>query len=193
MCIFRYISLPSCLLTLFGFPRRRHGSKEWQMGPLYPPYDHRIARRHVYVLSGSHNDLTSFLHVGMEAVIFVGGVSLGQPATSIPLATVVGLICGLVCGFLIYSFASRTSKSSCLWSHTCLFTYYYSCSSHRLPDLHDQLHLAYWCRSLQPCHRRFPGAEVQHPVSTLCPRVITQKLIFFPQPRSRRRRCRCGG
>lgn len=45
----------------------------------------------------------------MEAVIFVGGVSLGQPATAIPLATVIGIICGLICGFLIYAFASRTS------------------------------------------------------------------------------------
>ena len=47
----------------------------------------------------------------MEAVIFVGGVSLGQPATSIPIATIVGLVCGLVCGYLIYAFASRTSES----------------------------------------------------------------------------------
>ncbi len=46
----------------------------------------------------------------MEAVVFVGGVSLGQSATAIPLAAIVGLICGLVCGFLIYYFASRTSK-----------------------------------------------------------------------------------
>ncbi|PIL27756.1 transporter [Ganoderma sinense ZZ0214-1] len=45
----------------------------------------------------------------MEAVIFVGGVSLGQPATSIPIATIVGLVCGLVCGYLIYAFASRTT------------------------------------------------------------------------------------
>ena len=45
----------------------------------------------------------------MEAVIFVGGVSLGQPATSIPIAAIVGLICGLICGYLIYAFASRTS------------------------------------------------------------------------------------
>ncbi|OBZ77887.1 Iron transporter FTH1 [Grifola frondosa] len=45
----------------------------------------------------------------MEAVVFVGGVSLGQPATSIPLAAIVGLICGLVCGYLIYAFASRTT------------------------------------------------------------------------------------
>jgi NhaP-type Na+/H+ or K+/H+ antiporter len=49
---------------------------------------------------------------GMEAVVFVGGVSLGQPATSIPIATIVGLLCGLIIGFLIYSFASRTSALS---------------------------------------------------------------------------------
>lgn len=46
----------------------------------------------------------------MEAVVFVGGVSLGQPATAIPIAAIVGLICGLICGYLIYAFASRTSK-----------------------------------------------------------------------------------
>ena len=47
----------------------------------------------------------------MEAVIFVGGVSLGQPATSIPIAAIVGIICGIIIGFFIYEFASRTSKS----------------------------------------------------------------------------------
>ncbi|KAJ7698669.1 iron permease FTR1/Fip1/EfeU [Mycena rosella] len=55
--------------------------------------------------------LITVLREGMEAVIFVGGVSLGQPATSIPIATIVGLICGLVVGFIIYSFASRTTLS----------------------------------------------------------------------------------
>lgn len=42
-------------------------------------------------------------------MVFVGGVSLGQPAVSIPIAAVVGLVCGLVCGYLIYAFASRTT------------------------------------------------------------------------------------
>lgn len=46
----------------------------------------------------------------MEAVVFVGGVSLGQPATSIPIAAIVGIICGVIIGFMIYEFASRTSK-----------------------------------------------------------------------------------
>ncbi|KAF8882183.1 iron permease FTR1 [Gymnopilus junonius] len=51
------------------------------------------------------------LREGLEAVVFVGGVALGQSATSIPIAAIVGLVCGLVCGFLIYEFASRTTLS----------------------------------------------------------------------------------
>jgi high-affinity iron transporter len=43
----------------------------------------------------------------MEAVVFVGGVSLGQPATAIPIAAIVGIICGLIIGYIIYAFASR--------------------------------------------------------------------------------------
>ena len=48
----------------------------------------------------------------MEAVVFVGGVSLGQPATAIPIAAIVGIICGLIVGFAIYQFASRSSTFS---------------------------------------------------------------------------------
>ncbi|EKM56527.1 uncharacterized protein PHACADRAFT_253706 [Phanerochaete carnosa HHB-10118-sp] len=58
--------------------------------------------------------LITVLREGMEAVIFVGGVSLGQPAASIPIAAIVGLVCGLICGFLIYSFASRTTLTAFL-------------------------------------------------------------------------------
>ena len=35
--------------------------------------------------------LITILREGIEAVVFVGGVSLSQPATSIPLATIVGI------------------------------------------------------------------------------------------------------
>ncbi|EEB87958.1 hypothetical protein MPER_14473, partial [Moniliophthora perniciosa FA553] len=45
----------------------------------------------------------------LEAVVFVGGVALGQPASSIPIATIVGIVTGLICGFLIYQFASRAT------------------------------------------------------------------------------------
>ncbi|KAA1476162.1 Ftr1 protein [Dentipellis sp. KUC8613] len=53
--------------------------------------------------------LITVLREGMEAVVFVGGVSLGQPAASIPIAAIVGLIVGLICGVLIYAFASRST------------------------------------------------------------------------------------
>lgn len=53
--------------------------------------------------------LITVLREGMEAVVFVGGVSLGQPATAIPIAAIVGIICGLVVGFVIYQFASRST------------------------------------------------------------------------------------
>jgi hypothetical protein len=51
------------------------------------------------------------LLLGLEGVIFVGGVSLGQPGTSIPIAVIVGILCGFLIGVLIYQFANRTSKS----------------------------------------------------------------------------------
>ncbi|KAM0748648.1 iron permease FTR1 [Meredithblackwellia eburnea MCA 4105] len=51
--------------------------------------------------------LITVLREGLEAVVFVGGVSLGQTARSIPLAAIVGLICGLIIGYLIYASSSR--------------------------------------------------------------------------------------
>ena len=54
--------------------------------------------------------LVVVLREGLEAVVFVGGVSLGQSAGSIPIAAIVGIICGLLCGFIIYAFASRAGK-----------------------------------------------------------------------------------
>lgn len=42
------------------------------------------------------------LREGLEAVVFIGGVGLGLPATSIPLAVVCGLGVGCFIGYLIY-------------------------------------------------------------------------------------------
>ncbi|KAK4701952.1 high-affinity iron transporter, partial [Phenoliferia sp. Uapishka_3] len=47
------------------------------------------------------------LREGLEAVVFVGGVSLGQSARAIPLAAIVGLICGLFIGWCIYKSSSK--------------------------------------------------------------------------------------
>ena len=42
------------------------------------------------------------LREGLEAVIFIGGVSLGLPATAFPIAVFSGILCGCVIGFFIY-------------------------------------------------------------------------------------------
>ncbi|MCJ1352268.1 MAG: high-affinity iron permease [Icmadophila ericetorum] len=39
---------------------------------------------------------------GVEAVVFVGGVSLGLPATEFPLPVITGILSGLLVGFLVY-------------------------------------------------------------------------------------------
>lgn len=44
----------------------------------------------------------TILREGLEAVVFIGGVSLGLPATSIPLPTVCGLLAGSAIGYIIY-------------------------------------------------------------------------------------------
>lgn len=87
----------------------------------------------------------------MEAVVFVGGVSLGQPATSIPLATIVGLICGLIVGFILYQFASRSGL------YLFLFAVNFSkrtLSSHNLPGGHDEPPPPHGCRPLLSRSRR---------------------------------------
>ncbi|KAH8110264.1 iron permease FTR1 [Phellopilus nigrolimitatus] len=58
--------------------------------------------------------LITVLREGMEAVVFVGGVSLGQSARSIPIAAIAGLAAGLACGALIYAFASRSTLTTFL-------------------------------------------------------------------------------
>lgn len=42
------------------------------------------------------------LREGLEAVVFIGGVGLGLPATSFPLAVICGLAVGCTIGYLIY-------------------------------------------------------------------------------------------
>ncbi|KAB8270216.1 iron permease FTR1/Fip1/EfeU [Aspergillus minisclerotigenes] len=49
------------------------------------------------------------LREDLEAVVYVGGVGLGQPATSFPLAVVGGLAAGILVGYIIYRFGRTTS------------------------------------------------------------------------------------
>ena len=58
--------------------------------------------------------LVTVLREGLEAVIFLGGVSLGQEAKSIPIAAIVGLLCGFSVGLLIWFFSHRRLNIRCV-------------------------------------------------------------------------------
>ncbi|BDD62311.1 hypothetical protein MAP00_007284 [Monascus purpureus] len=60
------------------------------------------------------------LREGVEAVVFVGGVSLGYPATAFPLPVVTGIIAGLTVGYLIYRGGNVMSIQIFLIASTCV-------------------------------------------------------------------------
>ncbi|CAK3857621.1 plasma membrane iron permease [Lecanosticta acicola] len=59
------------------------------------------------------------LREGLEAVVFIGGVGLGLPATSFPLAVICGLLAGVVIGYLIYRGGNTTKLQIFLTISTC--------------------------------------------------------------------------
>ncbi|OCL04112.1 iron permease FTR1, partial [Glonium stellatum] len=59
------------------------------------------------------------LREGLEAVIFIGGVGLGMPATAFPLAVVCGLGAGCLVGYLIYRGGNHASLQIFLIISTC--------------------------------------------------------------------------
>lgn len=63
--------------------------------------------------------LITTLREGLEGVVFIGGVSLGLPATSIPLPAIVGLFVGLLIGFLIFRSGNILSVRIFLVGSTC--------------------------------------------------------------------------
>ncbi|KAK6465256.1 plasma membrane iron permease [Scheffersomyces coipomensis] len=60
------------------------------------------------------------LREGLEAVVFVGGVGLSQPASSFPIPVIVGLICGVGVGALLYYFGASSSLQIFLIISTCI-------------------------------------------------------------------------
>ena len=57
---------------------------------------------------------------GVEAVVFVGGVSLGYPATAFPLPVFTGILTGLICGSFIYRGGNVMSIQIFLIASTCV-------------------------------------------------------------------------
>lgn len=59
------------------------------------------------------------LREGLEAVVFIGGVSLGTPATAFPLPVICGLLAGFACGYFIYRGGNYMSIQIFLIASTC--------------------------------------------------------------------------
>lgn len=51
------------------------------------------------------------LREGLEAVVFIAGVSFSAPATAVPLPVIVGLIAGCAVGYIIYKSVSNSLHS----------------------------------------------------------------------------------
>lgn len=64
--------------------------------------------------------LITTMREGVEAVVFVGGVSLGYPATAFPLPVITGIIAGLFTGWLIYRGGNVMSIQIFLIASTCV-------------------------------------------------------------------------
>lgn len=60
------------------------------------------------------------LREGLEAVVFVGGVSLGLPATAFPIPVITGILAGLLVGFLIYRGGNYMALQYFLVASTCI-------------------------------------------------------------------------
>jgi high-affinity iron transporter len=59
------------------------------------------------------------LREGLEAVVFIGGVGVGMPASSFPIAVITGLLCGILVGFIMYKGGNAFALQIFLIISTC--------------------------------------------------------------------------
>ncbi|WEW54684.1 high-affinity iron permease [Emydomyces testavorans] len=62
----------------------------------------------------------TILREGLEAVVFIGGVSLGVSASAIPIPTITGILAGFLLGFVIYKGGNFVPIQMFLIVSTCL-------------------------------------------------------------------------
>ncbi|KAI0113547.1 iron permease FTR1/Fip1/EfeU [Nemania sp. FL0031] len=60
------------------------------------------------------------LREGIEAIVFIAGVSFSAPATAVPLPVVIGLIVGSIVGYILYRSGTTTRLQYFLVASTCL-------------------------------------------------------------------------
>ena len=64
--------------------------------------------------------LVTVLREGLEAIVFIGGVTFTEQAKAIPAAVVVGVFCGLLVGYILYRGGNGMSLHRFFIGSTCL-------------------------------------------------------------------------
>lgn len=95
---------------------------KWR-GKLGQAMQHAEEKRSLSTLTGKYAllilPMITVLREGLEAMIFVGGVTFEAEGKSIPLAVVVGLLAGALVGFIIYRGGSRLALHRFFIASTC--------------------------------------------------------------------------
>ncbi|KAF9995384.1 high-affinity iron permease [Entomortierella chlamydospora] len=64
--------------------------------------------------------LVTVLREGLEAIVFIGGVTFTESAKAIPAAVIVGFLCGLLIGYILYRGGNRMNLHRFFTASTCL-------------------------------------------------------------------------
>ncbi|OAA35670.1 Iron permease FTR1 [Metarhizium rileyi] len=78
-------------------------------------FSHWLEKYSMFVLP-----FVTVLREGIEAVVFVAGVTFSAPASAIPLPAVIGLLVGILIGYLLYKGGSTAKLQLFLVASTCL-------------------------------------------------------------------------
>ncbi|KAL6251811.1 high-affinity iron permease [Rhinocladiella similis] len=104
--------IASIIITAMGLPllRINKTQEKWRVKIAQALVEQKNKKQSVgsYLSSWSRRyvmfilPLITTLREGVEAVVFVGGVSLGQPATAFPIPVITGILAGLAVGLILY-------------------------------------------------------------------------------------------
>ncbi|KAF8984531.1 high-affinity iron permease [Entomortierella lignicola] len=64
--------------------------------------------------------LITVLREGLEAIVFIGGVTFTESAKAIPAAVIVGFFCGLLIGYILYRGGNKMNLHKFFTASTCL-------------------------------------------------------------------------
>lgn len=102
--------------------------------------------------------LSVVLREGVEAVIFLGGIGLNDPGTSLPIPAIVGACCGIIVGYLLYKGCSTVGFKYFLLFSTALLLIIaaglFAGSVHELEEYRDDEHFIW---QLHCCHEDNDG------------------------------------